>query len=242
MSANNEPGWFEAAWCQREEEVYVKDFGSFGLGICPLDHEVFIRLGATRIDPRWFTIGAFELPPTETRKSWVYVTSGLSNAWESVDQPDASEWSGLGVEFLIQCHEQSDWALALTRNLAAYQLLLAAGRFEGREPLDFWDRTAVGSSIDFETSLLKALVFVPAPQFGGPRQLLSGRFEYLQAIGLTAEEHAVGKEIGFDRLHERLLAKGVSPVINRGRESNHDMDTSQEISGALSWQPPGESV
>lgn len=218
MSSEQNLDWFEAAWAEREEVVYIRDFGSIGPGIYPLDSDVFNRLGGTNIDPRWLTIGAFECPPTEMRKNWVYVTSGLSNAWED-KEPNPSAWSGLGVEFLIQTQTQSPWALALIRNLAAYQLMLATGQFGEREPLDFWSRTGVGSSIDFANSDLKALLFVPAPHFGGVRQLPSGQFEYLQVIGLTAEEHAFGKERGYDVLHQALISNGVSPVIDNNRGS-----------------------
>lgn len=218
MSSEQGCDWFEAAWAEREEVVYVRDFGSVGPGIYPLDSDVFKRLGGCTIDPRWLTIGAFESPPNERRDSWVYVTSGLSNAWEE-DGPDPDRWSGLGIELLIQCKFQSEWALALIRNLAAYQLMLATGQFGEREPLDFWDRTGIGAPIDFEQSLLKALLFVPAPSFGGARQLSSGRFEYLQAVGMTAEEHAFGRDHGYDSLHELLLSKGVSPVIDSARAS-----------------------
>ena len=193
MPSSHCDDWFEAAWAEREDGVYARDFGYLGPGIYPLDTDVFKRLGGTAVDPRWLTIGAFESPPNEGRNNWVYVTSGLSNAWEA-ETPDPTAWSGLGFEFLIQCKSQSAWALALVRNLAAYQLMLATDQLGEREPLGFWDRTGVGASIDFEQSAMKALLFVPAPNFSGVRQIASGKFEYLQAVGLTPEEHAYGRK------------------------------------------------
>src|SRR5689334_5035271 len=70
--------WFEAAWTEREEGVYVRDFESVGLGIYPLEPKAFHRLGQEEVDPRWLTTGVFECPPSLTREHWVYVTSGLT--------------------------------------------------------------------------------------------------------------------------------------------------------------------
>ena len=218
MTSPQSNDWFEAAWAEREDDVYVSDFGSIGPGIYPLDTDVFKRLGANAVDPRWLMIGAFESPPNEQRNNWAYVTSGLSNAWEA-DSPTPDGWSGLGVEFLIQCKSQCAWALALVRNLAAYQLMLATGQFGERDTLGCWDRTGVGAPIDFDKSEMKALLFVPAPHFGGIRQIASGKFEYLQAVGLTAEEHAYGRKNGYDTLHSALVSAGASPVLSAERSS-----------------------
>jgi hypothetical protein len=80
--------WFEAAWAQREDELYGSLLGPLGAGICPLDFELFQDIfGRSEVDPRWLHIGVFECPPTEQRQSWTYVSSGLSNAWDA-ERPD----------------------------------------------------------------------------------------------------------------------------------------------------------
>lgn len=219
MTPKDNKDWFEAAWEQREETIYRQLFGDIGKGIYPLDINLFEKdFNCQEIDPRWLHVGVFECPPTKDRKNWVYVTSGLSNAWED-EAPNPNDWSGLGGEFLIQTVEQSKWALFLARKLAAYQILLAVQHFGDRSLLEFGDRMAPQGPIDGDESALEALVVVPSPDFGGEMKLLSGTFEFLQVVGITPEEHAYAKQHGSDVLQEKLLAAGASPVIDPMRES-----------------------
>lgn len=219
MGSNDWQTWFEDAWREREESIYASLFGDLGPGIYPLDFELFNSVfGSTEVDPRWLHIGVFESPPNERRKGWLYVSSGLSNAWEA-DHPDANSWSGLGLELLLQCNEQSPWALSLLRKLTAYQLLLRVGRFGEKQPLDCWDRMQTGAPIDCDSSELQALLFVPSVEFPGPHQLSSGRFEFLQIIGVTIAELEYGRANGYDTLHEKLVAGSASPQINPLRGS-----------------------
>ncbi|ROL76170.1 hypothetical protein BLX41_14760 [Pseudomonas protegens] len=219
MSQATPTPWFEAAWAQREEELYPALFGELGPGIYPLDMALFSEVfGQTEVDPRWLSHGVFESPPNTRRNSWLYVTSGLSNAWEDV-QPEADGWSGMGQELLLETREQAPWALRLLRKFCAYQLLLAAGRFGEQQPLGEWDRMRTGQPIDGNDSLLQALLFIPAPGFAGPQQLLSGRFEFLQIVGLTLDEHTWGQNAGYPALLEHLTQAGVSPVADPARAS-----------------------
>jgi hypothetical protein len=105
--------WFENAWAVREENIYRSLFDDIGSGIYPLNSELFTgQFRQTSIDPRWLTHGVFESKPSRTRASWLYVSSGLSNAWEADSaKPDGA--SGLGCEFIIECPSQSTWALLL---------------------------------------------------------------------------------------------------------------------------------
>lgn len=219
MTSASQNSLLERAWAEREETIYPSLFGDLGPGIYPLDFELFRDVfGQSDVDPRWLHIGAFECPPNVNRNNWVYLSSGLSNAWEA-EEPDANAWSGMGIEFLIQCNEQSKWALALARKFAAYQLLLGAGRYGKRGPIDLWDRMRIGTSIDGEDSDLQALLFAPSQHFRGDMRLLSGRFEFLQILGLTLAEHAYGQEHGFEMLHTKMQEANVIPVIDRRRRS-----------------------
>ena len=94
--------WFENAWAVREEGIYRSLFGDIGSGIYPLDIELFRgQFRQTSVDPRWLTHGVFESRPNESRASWLYVSSGLSNAWEA-NPAKPHEVSGLGCEFIIE--------------------------------------------------------------------------------------------------------------------------------------------
>jgi hypothetical protein len=217
MPHHPDHSWFEAAWAQREEQLYPTLFGALGPGIYPLDGALFSeRLGQTEIDPRWLTIGVFESPPNAQRDSWLYVTSGLSNAWHDA-QPEPTGVSGMGQELLLESREQAPWALSLLRKLAGYQILLDAGRFPEQVPLNAWDRMPMGVAIDGADSLLQTLLFVPAPTFGDSYALLSGHFEFLQVIGLSQGEHAWAKEHKYEPLLQRLLDARAAPVIDPRR-------------------------
>ena len=132
--------WFENAWAVREESIYRGLFGDLGPGIYPLDAALFTTVFRQEsIDPRWLTEGVFECPPSGAMQNWLYVSSGLSNAWEA-DKPNPNEPSGLGCEFIVECPQQSRWALVLLRRMVAFQILLSVGRFPGKGLLQVWDR------------------------------------------------------------------------------------------------------
>jgi len=211
--------WFEAVWADREERIYAAQFGELGEGIYPLDPTVFQHsFGCDEIDPRWLTIGVFESPPNQGRTSWVYVSSGLSNAWDA-DGPQPGESSGLGMEFVMECGKRAPWALALVRTLTAYQVLLAAGQFGERPLLGAWGRMQPGGPIDGKKSKLDTLLFAPSTRHGGAQELSSGKFEFLQILGTSKAELDWGKTHGFEKLHERLLALDLAPVVDAGRAS-----------------------
>lgn len=209
----------ETAWTQREETLYRALFGDLGPGIYPLDLPLFEQMfNCTQVDPRWLHIGVFECPPTPERPHWVYVSSGLSNPWD--DEPDAEEeWTGLGRELLLECPQQSPWALALVRRFAAYQMLLAAGRFGDQEPLDAWDRMSVGGPIDGQQSALSAIIMVPSKHYPDEYALVSGKFAFLQIIGLSAAELAHGRAHDFGDLLQTLGDQGAAPLVDAARRS-----------------------
>ena len=213
------PSLLATAWEQRETTLYKTLFGDLGPGIYPLGMPLFEELfNCTEVDPRWLHIGVFECPPTPARPHWVYVSSGLSNPWD--DEPDAEEeWTGLGRELLLECPQQSPWALALVRRFAAYQMLLAAGRFGDQEPLDAWDRMSVGGPIDGQQSALSAIIMVPSEHYPEEYALVSGKFAFLQIIGLSAAELAHGRAHDFGDLLQTLGDQGAAPLVDAARRS-----------------------
>jgi Suppressor of fused protein (SUFU) len=211
--------WFEAAWADREERIYKQAFGSLGRGIYPLSADIFTDIfGAKEVDPRWLNIGVFECPPSKDRDNWLYVSSGLSNAWEA-ESPDPSSWSGLGCELLMQCSTQSTWAMLLMRKLVAYQLLLGAGHFGDKPMLHFFDRMAAGQPLDGEASELQALMFTPSINFPGIQALPSGKFEFLQVLGITQGELNYAKEHSSEELMNQLISANAAPVVSVHRKA-----------------------
>ena len=127
--------WFEQAWADREENIYPRLFGPESRGIFPLSSSVFLEtFKQPSYDPRWLHYGVFEFRPTPTRCSWLYVTSGMSNAWED-DEPHPEGPSGFGCEFVLETSEPGDWAILRLQHLMAFQILLEHGCYPGREPI-----------------------------------------------------------------------------------------------------------
>ena len=219
MAAERWQAWFEDAWAFREETLYPQLFGTLGPGIYPLDSDLFVSLfHQNTLDPRWLNHGVFECAPTAGRSSWVYVSSGLSNAWEdSSPQPD--NWSGLGCEFIIQSSQQSQWALLLLRKMVAFQILLAGGKFPGKPLLAIGDRLPLRGPIDGASSRLSWALVAPCQDFPGVQQIPSGRFQFFQFIGITEDEAEYARGNTSQQLFNLLAAQKLASVIDPNRES-----------------------
>jgi hypothetical protein len=210
---------FEKAWEFREEVLYPRHFGAERRGIFVLSGELFTSVfRQDSYDPRWLTYGVIEFEPTEKRPSWLYVSSGLSNAWEE-DWPEPSAPSGLGCEFLFQCPAQSNWAILLLQRMVAFQILLAAGRFPGRGLLGIGDRTPLRSPIDGSSSKLTWVLLAAESLNAGVQQLPSGQFQFTQFVGITEKEAEYARANGSDELVRLLLRHKAAPITDPSRES-----------------------
>lgn len=219
MTKDEWQSWFEDAWAFREEKLYPKLFGSTGSGIYPLGAELFTKVfRQDSYDPRWLTHGVFECAPTVPRQNWVYVSSGLSNAWEA-SSPDPNARSGLGCEFILQCPAQATWAILLLQRMVAFQILLGANRFPERGPLDEGDRIPLRSPINGTGSQLTSVLVAASPDFAGVQQLPSGYFEFFQFIGITEDEAEFASLNGSPKLLHQLMDRKVAPVTDPDRTS-----------------------
>ncbi|MBC7815651.1 MAG: suppressor of fused domain protein [Planctomycetaceae bacterium] len=213
--------WFERVWEFREESLYPVLFGTQSKGgIHTLTFERFeSRFHQTNVDPRWLTHGVLVFPPTTTSPRWRFVTSGLSNAWEA-DGPNPNEWSGVGVEFLLETSHEEPWALGATLNILAYQLLLAAGRFDGsRRFIELYDGIPLGGPIDGQSSLVTNLLVCESPSAPDDLQLESGRFALAQLVGVTDVELEFARTHGDEQLVSLLVERAVFPVTDAARAS-----------------------
>ncbi|HEX6802645.1 MAG TPA: suppressor of fused domain protein [Terriglobales bacterium] len=211
--------WFENAWAVREENIYRSLFGDVGSGIYALDSELFTgQFRQTSIDPRWLNHGVFESRPSGTRASWLYVSSGLSNAWDA-DSAKPGEVSGLGCEFIIESPSQSEWALLLLRRMVAFQILLSLGRFEGKGVLQAWDRIPLRAPIDGVSSKLNWVWLIAAPNFSERQLLPSGQFQFLEFVGITEDEADFARNNGGDKLLALLIQRKAAPITHPSRES-----------------------
>lgn len=211
----------EAVWEDREERIYPALFGVPGEDIYPLDESIFTEVfGAEEMDPRWLHLGVIAFAPTAERPSWLYVTSGGSTPWDTdAADYDPEGYSWLGVEFVIETPAPAEWAIRLLQRVLAYQVLCAHGYFGENRGLDVGHRMPAGGSIDGEGSLLTVLVITRPPHYPATAQLASGKFDFLQIVGITEAERDFAKAHSTDALIERLQAAGAFPVTDPARSS-----------------------
>ena len=214
-----EEEWFEQAWAVREEDVYPRLFGPLSEDICVLTPDLFLKtFKQESFDPRWLHYGVFEAAPTDTRSSWLYVSSGLSNAWED-DHPESSGTSGLGMEFVLQTAQREAWAIPRLAHVVAFPILLASGRYPGRDLLDLHDRMPLRSSIAGEASEITWLTVGPLDGFPSSFQLPTGSVDLLAVVGVTEQEAGYGRKHGGATLIELLRQETAYPVTDWRRSS-----------------------
>ncbi|MEP7706823.1 suppressor of fused domain protein [Paraglaciecola sp. 25GB23A] len=203
--------FLEESWEEREENSYKQIFGDTGQGIFPLSNEILDRLNAKSIDPRWLTHGVFKCPPTEQRNTWAYVTSGMSNPWET-EEPE--EYSGLGVEFLMETENEEIWAIEVLLTLMGYNLLLANGQMGDFPSLDYGHRVPLALS-----ESIKTMMFVHPVNFPSNFSIKSGSVDLLQVVGITPSELEVAKKTSSEEIKERLVSNTGGLVTSKERES-----------------------
>lgn len=214
------PGLLERAWEQREEIVYPRLFGELGPGIYTLSAKTFEVFGSQEIDPRWLRCGVFAAPPSGSRPTWAYVSSGLSNPWWD-DHSHKAGFSGLGCELLLELPRPADWGILHLQSLMAFQLLLVAGHYAGKSSLQPWDRIPLKQPLDGAASLLRWFLVVPTDDAARTFHVESGRVSILTLLGLTDAEAAYAREKGGDRLVRLLRDQGAYPVTDPARPSLH---------------------
>jgi len=202
--------------------VFPALFGPVSRGIFPLSAAVFTQTFKQQsVDPRWLHCGVFEFAPTETRSSWLYATSGLSNPSEQdPSEFGESKLSGFGSELVLEAGLQADWAVRALSQLLAYDILLAHGRFGEFEPLHYGARVPLGGSINGGSDSEVCFVAIARPtHFEAAFQLDSGRVDLLQVVGITGSERDWAKQHGTEDLVTLLAEQGAFPVTDPSRRS-----------------------
>ncbi|MGA1341449.1 MAG: suppressor of fused domain protein [Hyphomonas sp.] len=212
----------EEVWRIREEEVFPTLFGQQARGIFALPLEMFTQqFGQSEIDPRWLHYGVFEFAPTISRRSWLYLTSGHSNPWEqSPADYDPSGESGIGVEFTLATTEPGDWAIRTLQSMLAFDILLWAGRFPGKEYIGLGDRIPLRAPVNGDAQCaLRNLVMTEAEGIPDEFQLPSGKVILTGFTAITDAELSEAKQHGTPALVDRLRAAGFHPVNDPHRPS-----------------------
>lgn len=135
---------------------------------------------------------------------WHYVSYGLSELYEK-DSPE-EERSGWGFELTLRlpCADEEGpsppaWPLSFLQNLARY-VFETGNVFDAGHHMDLNGPIALGAPTG-----ISAVAFVPDPQLPG-RDTPHGRLEFLQVVGITAEELELSQSWDTLRLLEQLRA------------------------------------
>lgn len=210
--------WFKRVWAYREDTLYPSLFGGESVGIFPLPAKMLTEtFQQPNLDPRWLHYGVFQYAPTPARSSWLYVTSGMSNAWED-DRPDPTGRSGLGCEFVFETTAAGRWPILRLLHVMACHILVCHGRYPERAPLGVFDRVPLKCPIDGHDSKLRSVMLAPSPH-GSDHHLESGTFDFVQVTGITEAEAIYAKENGGPELLELLTNANAFPVTEPTRHS-----------------------
>jgi hypothetical protein len=212
----------EEIWRIREDEVYPALFGPHVRGIFTLPMEMFVeQFSQSQVDPRWLFHGVLEFAPTAARHSWLYVTSGYSNPWEEApDEFNPDGQSGSGVEFTFATTEPGDWAIRTLQSMLAFDILLAAGRYPGRECLGVNDRIPLRTPLNGDPAcVLRSLIMTQPEGIPGEFKLPSGEVLLTGFTAISDIELEEAKRTGSPALIDRLRVAGFHPVNDPHRSS-----------------------
>lgn len=126
------------------------------------------------------------------RPHWHYVTYGFTELYTK--ESDNVEFSGWGFELTFRLLKKAEdegeppmWPIGLMQNLARY-VFNSGSVFESGHYLDCQGKIALD-----EDTELKAIIFISDPEIPA-RDTPHGRVEFLQMVGITADELATIKQ------------------------------------------------
>lgn len=181
--------WFASIWANREDVVYLKLFGELNDAFKIMPDVFESGFGLSVEEEFWLAHAVLEYKPTEKRKSWLYVTSGLSNpVGQDPSSLDEKGYSGLGFEMLIETKEQCHWPVHLLHDLTAYQVLVACSKIEG-EVFDFDQVVPIGKILP-ESNLAHVVILESVDGCSYPPGFLleSGGVDLFVLFGMTDDE------------------------------------------------------
>ena len=222
--------WFEGIWATREEKVYPSYFGEKPTQIYNLSEEVFtIGYNMEAYDPSWLSNIVIEYPPTEKRKSWLYVTSGLSNpVGQEPENINPADYSGMGFEMIIETIEKCFWPVQILHRMMAYQILVSTTHIEGNL-LDYHVVIPFGEGITEESKICSFVIVEPEEERNYPLgfDLASGVVDFFVLFGITQEEADSLPEDGESEIVYQFLAQTEYPITNALRNTI-DLGTTDE--------------
>lgn len=200
--------WYEDSMASREDQ-FEKLFGPTSP-----PNQVFKPR-----DKAWdLTIPGFAFlrhPPTADRPYWLYLTHGLAQPmdFESFKTGYRGGVSGRGMEFALATIEDEAWPFTMLELLTSYSL-------KGAKTIQPLDRVPASDLMKGPGGHLLAM---SDPGYRTEMRTLSGTFDVIHMVGITAAEYQKAKgfpgRIGSHILELALHEFGVGGVTNRNRSS-----------------------
>jgi Suppressor of fused protein (SUFU) len=135
----------------------------------------------------------------------------MSNPWES-EVPE--EYSGKGVELLMETDEEETWAIEVLQTLMAYNVLIATGHIGNISPLSYGHRLPLAFSSTFKT-----MMFTQPLNFPNNFSIQSGKVDLLQVVGITASELDAAKQTSSEELKQMLVRMTGGLLTSKDRAS-----------------------
>jgi hypothetical protein len=157
----------------------------------------------------------------EPRPHWHYISYGLTELYQK--ESKEMDVSGFGYEFTFRlaCRRADDqdapkWPISLMQNVA--RACFDHGSVFG----NFHTIDANGPIAREQDTRLTAILFVRDPQLGSVESSPHGRFDFLQLVGITAEELAAKNDWDSKKLAELLARSNPLLITDLARTSPLD--------------------
>lgn len=166
----------------------------------------------------WPGGGVYQYRGGDRFAAWHYVTSGLAQPFDDVDDadmPEDEQFSGYGCELVLSSPDQNAWAPDVLLNLVRYLLF-----DENARPLYPGARIPCGGPLvlDSDTKLTH-LVARFSPEYESQIRLPAGRCELVHLVGATQAEIDTAKSEGSGSLGSRVLC-AVMDTLSVGTTSD----------------------
>ena len=221
MAVGKWEDWFEKAVAERDKKVYVDNFGETPSQIYPLPDDAFDDENFEHSeDPSLLLNFVVEYAPNANRKSWLYVSSGLSNPIVDTDNKSSSEFSGLGFELIIETPEKANWPVQVLHEIMVSQILVSFGVGES-ELLDFHMIFPGIQEVLGKSKICSLVIVEPETSFSYAKgfELSSGVVDFFVLFGITKEEEDLLCNNDVIDIIDAFLEQTSFPVIDAKRES-----------------------
>lgn len=214
--------WFDGIMFHRETVLYPQFFGAQPSEFYSFPENLVSKDGVDLLEESGMSLNlVMEFGPNEKRKSWLYVTSGMSNpVGETPDKIDINDFSGIGFEMIIETPEKCKWPVNILHTIMFSQCLISACLVEG-ELIEYNDIFPIQKDSIADSPINSFVAMVPNERCNYPKEfcLSSGKVDFFSLFGITISEELLFLEKNAELNLPEFFEKAGYPVNNIFRES-----------------------